>query len=230
MTSAVAIIPVKRFGAAKRRLAEALDAPRHRALVRAMLADVLSAVGRAQLVERSIVVTGERRAEQLALRLAEREGTDLEVLRDPEDRGHSEAATLGIVRAKALGATRVALLPGDCPLLDPAELDAALERHRRRGVVVVPDRHGTGTNALLLAPPDAIAPAFGPGSCARHAERGRMAGHGVTVERLDSLALDVDTPDDLAELAALLGGHPDAAAATAAELARSGHLPSGEGR
>ncbi len=226
----MAIIPVKRFGAAKRRLADALEPPHHRALVGAMLADVLGAVGRAQLVERSIVVTGERRAERLALRLAQRGATDLEVLRDPVDRGHSEAATLGIARAKALGATRVALLPGDCPLLDPAELDAALERQRRRGVVVVPDRHGTGTNALLLAPPDAIAPAFGPGSCARHAERGRMAGHGVTVERLDSLALDVDTPDDLAELAALLASRPDAAPATAAELARSGHLPSRAGR
>ena len=61
-------------------------------------------------------------------------------------------------------------------------------------MAIVPDRHGTGTNALLLAPPDAIAPAFGPGSCARHADRARRAGHEVAVEPLDSLGLDVDTP------------------------------------
>ena len=74
----------------------------------------------ADSVERVIVVTGERRAERLALRHAQRSTTPLEVLQEPKDRGHSEAATLGIVRALALGAECSALLPGDCPLLDPA--------------------------------------------------------------------------------------------------------------
>ena len=162
---ATAIIPVKRFGAAKQRLLEALDRPGRAALVRAMLADVLAATAGAELTERVIVVTGERRAERIALRRARRATQPLEVLRDPQDIGHSEAATLGIVRAQALGASCVALLPGDCPLLDPAELDAALERMRSGRVAIVPDRHGTGTNALLLSPPNAIGPAFGPDSC-----------------------------------------------------------------
>src|SRR6478752_2559333 len=65
--------------------------------------------------------------------------TPLEVLREPQDTGHPEAATLGIIRAKALGADCVALLPGDCPLLDPAELDAALERATEGRVGVIPD-------------------------------------------------------------------------------------------
>ena len=121
------------------------------------------------------MVTGERRAERIALRGARRATAPLEVFRDPQDVGHSEAATLGIVRAKALGAACVALLPGDCPLLEPAELDAALERMRSGRVAIVPDRHGTGTNALLLSPPDAIGPAFGPGelrpSCRSRAAR-----------------------------------------------------------
>jgi len=213
-----AIIPVKRFGAAKQRLLEGLDRPRRAALVKAMLEDVLTATTRAMLVERVIVVTGEGRAERIALRRARRVTTALEVLRDPKDVGHSEAATLGIVRAKALAAECVALLPGDCPLLDPAELDAALERMRTGWVTVVPDRHGTGTNALLMAPPDAIGPAFGPGSRARHSERARRAGHEVTVEPLPSLGLDVDTPADLAALAATLESEPSRAPATAAAL------------
>jgi len=87
-------------------------------------------------------------------------------------------------------------------------------------VAIVPDRHGSGTNALLLSPPDAIGPAIGPGSCARHADRARRAGHEVAVEPLDSLGLDVDTPDDLATLAAALEREPHRAPATAAELAR----------
>jgi 2-phospho-L-lactate guanylyltransferase len=227
---AIAIIPVKRFGAAKQRLLDGLDRRRRTALVRAMLADVLAAVARAELVELVIVVTGERRAERIAIRQARRTGLALEVLRDPKDLGHSEAATLGIVRAKALGAECAALLAADCPLLDPGELDAALARQGPGRVAVVPDRHGTGTNALLLAPPDAIAPAFGPQSCARHAERAHRAGHAVAIEPLDSLGLDLDTPADLTALTAALSRGPDRAPETAGELARAGDLPSHAGR
>jgi 2-phospho-L-lactate/phosphoenolpyruvate guanylyltransferase len=222
-----AIIPVKRFGIAKQRLLEALDRPGRAGLVKAMLADVLAATASAELTERVIVVTGERRAERIALRPASRRAPPVEVFRDPQDVGHSAAATLGIVRAKALGAECVTLLPGDCPLLDPAELDAALERMRRGRVAIVPDRHGTGTNALLLSPPDAIGPAFGPGSCARHADRARSAGHEVAVEPLHSLGLDVDTPDDLAALAEALERAPSRAPATVAELTRLGRLRGG---
>ena len=224
MRGATAIIPVKRFAEAKQRLLETLDHRQRVGLVGAMLTDVMAAVPRAGRVERVIVVTGERRAERIALEQARRAPMDLEVLRDPKDLGHSEAATIGIVRAKALGAECAVLLPGDCPLLDPAELDAALGRARAGHVAVVPDRHGTGTNALVLAPADAIGPAFGPGSCARHADRGRRAGHAVEVEPLDSLSLDIDTPADLDALAAILQGNRARAPATAAELERTGHL------
>jgi 2-phospho-L-lactate/phosphoenolpyruvate guanylyltransferase len=218
--NATAIVPVKRFGHAKQRLLGALDRPRRAAIVKAMLADVLSALGRSERIERVIVVTGEGRAERIALRAAQRIKTPLEVLRDPKDEGHSEAATLGIVRARSLGADCVALLPGDCPLLDPRELDDALERMSSGTIAVIPDRHGTGTNGLLLAPADAMGPAFGPGSRERHLDRATRAGHDARVEELPSLALDLDTPEDLAELAALLGREPDLAPATAEELAK----------
>jgi 2-phospho-L-lactate/phosphoenolpyruvate guanylyltransferase len=217
---ATAIIPVKRFGHAKQRLLEALDRPQRAALIKAMLADVLAATERAELIERVIVVTGEGRAERLALRHAQRSSTPLEVMRDPHDRGHSEAATLGIIRALSLGAEAAALLPGDCPLLDSAELDAALDRMTAGRVAVVPDRHRTGTNALLLCPADAIGPAFGEGSARRHADRVEGAGHELAVEPLASLGLDLDTPDDLRELAAELAERPERAPATAAELDR----------
>jgi 2-phospho-L-lactate guanylyltransferase len=221
---ATAIIPVKRFGAAKQRLLSTLDPPGRAALVQGMLADVLAATSAAELIERVVVVTGEPRAERIAIRGASRAAVPLEVLRDPRDAGHSEAAILGIVRAGALGASCVVLLPGDCPLLDPPELDAALERMGGGRVTVVPDRHGTGTNALVLAPPNAIAPAFGPGSCARHADRAGRAGYEVAVEALDSLGLDIDTPDDLATLAATLEREPGRAPETAAQLARLGTI------
>src|SRR4051794_33071082 len=187
-----------------------------------MLADVLNATSACDAVERIIVVSGEGRAEKIALATSQRVGTPIEVMRDPDDAGHPEAATLGIIRAKALGAECAVLLPGDCPLLDAGELEAALGRAAPGRVTVVPDRHGAGTNALILAPPDAIGPAFGPGSRERHMDRAERRGLEVAVEELDSLALDLDTPDDLRELAEVLGAEPQRAPATAAELSRLG--------
>jgi 2-phospho-L-lactate guanylyltransferase len=87
-------------------------------------------------------------------------------------------------------------------------------------VVIVPDRHGTGTNALLLEPPDVIRPAFGPGSFARHLERASQAGVAWEVAQPDSLLLDVDTSDDLDTLRAVLPQREGAAPRTRAALRR----------
>ena len=219
---ATAIVPVKRFARAKQRLLEVIDPPARAALAKAMLADVIGGITESRLVERLIVVTGEGRAERIALEHAQRARTPIEVFREPDDAGHSRAATLGIVRAKALGADAVALLPGDCPLLDPAELDGALDRLGPDAVAVVPDRHGTGTNALLLSPPDAIAPGFGAGSHALHVERAERRGLAVSSEPLDSLALDLDTADDLEALARSLAADASRAPRTAAALREMG--------
>jgi 2-phospho-L-lactate guanylyltransferase len=226
---ATAIIPVKRFAHAKQRLVEHVGPPARAALATAMLSDVLAAVSATGLIERVIVVTGEGRAERVALAHAQRTTTPLEVLRDPVDAGHSEAATLGIIRARALGARCGALLPGDCPLLDSDELDAALERMGEGKVAVIPDHQGSGTNGLLLCPVDAIGPAFGPGSRERHADRAARAGYEVAIEELESLALDLDTPADLASLAGELAAHPARGPATAAAI-RGLNLPTGDAR
>lgn len=187
----IAILPVKRFAAAKQRLGAGIDEERRAALVAAMLRDVLEAISAARMIERTIVVSGEAAAAELAV------GAGAELIDDPSDAGHPEAALLGIAAAKA---ARVVLLPGDCPLLDPRELDRLLTGVPDPYVAVVPDRHGTGTNALVLSPPDAIRPAFGEGSCKRHVEAARAAGVPFGVEPLDSLALDIDTPADIIAL------------------------------
>jgi 2-phospho-L-lactate guanylyltransferase len=210
---------VKRFASAKQRLVEAVGPQGRAALAKAMLSDVLVAVTSAELVERVIVVTGEGRAEKIAMHRAQRAKTPIEVLRDPSDAGHSQAATLGIIRAMALRAQATALLPGDCPLLAAGELDAALERLGPGTVAVVPDRHGTGTNALLMCPPDAIGPAFGPDSRERHTERARRRGLEAAVEELPSLAVDLDTARDLEALSRAVEADPARAPQTAKALA-----------
>ncbi len=195
---ATAVLPVKRFSGAKRRLAAGIDDERREALVAAMLEDTLEAIAAARSIERTIVVSGDPRAQEIVAASA------AEVLPDPTDEGHVQAALAGIARAETDGAECVILLPGDCPLLDPKELDSLLTGIPGRFVTVVPDRHGTGTNALALVPPGAIRPAFGEGSCARHVAAAREAGVPFAVEELPSLGLDLDTPADVVALTRVL--------------------------
>jgi 2-phospho-L-lactate guanylyltransferase len=207
-----AVLPVKRFDAAKRRLGGGVDEERRQALVAAMLEDVLEAIGAARSIERTIVVSGEPRAQTIAA------DAGAEIVPDPGDEGHVEAALAGIARAEQGEGRCVVLLPGDCPLLDPRELDRLLTGVPERYVAIVPDRHGTGTNALVLSPPGAIEPAFGEGSCARHMTAAREAGIPFAVEDLPSLALDLDTPADLVALTRELEARPDRARRTARVL------------
>jgi 2-phospho-L-lactate guanylyltransferase len=207
--STLAVLPVKVFGEAKQRLVPALAADRRRELAEAMVADVLAALGGVPGLPVA-VVTAEPAAREAAL------AAGADVVEDTEQAGQSAAAAIGVRHALEHGFERVLLVPGDTPLLDPDELRALLASSA--AVTIVPDRHGTGTNGLLLAPPDAIAPSFGPGSFERHRE---AAGGSARVERPSTLTLDVDTGDDLGELLEALAARPGAAPATRSVLAPS---------
>ncbi len=209
---ATAILPVKRFADAKQRLAPGIGSTHRAELAGAMLEDALEAIDAARSIERTIVVTSEPRAIELAT------AAHAELIADPDEGGHSGAALAGIARACELGAGCVVLLPIDCPLLAPRELERLLTGMPDRYVAIVPDRHGTGTNALALSPPDAIEPSFGEGSCARHIAAAREAGTPFGVEELSSLALDLDTPADVVALTRELEARGGRASRTAKAL------------
>jgi 2-phospho-L-lactate/phosphoenolpyruvate guanylyltransferase len=210
-----AVLPIKSFARAKQRLGDAVGGSEREQLAAAMVSDVLAALAAVPEIAEVVVVT----AEPLAARAAERAGAA--VVDDPDEAGQSAAAARGIEAALARGAERTLLVPGDCPAVEPEEVSRLLARTAGApSVVIVPDRHGSGTNALLLTPPHAVAPSFGAGSFARHAARAHAAGATVKVCDLPSLGLDVDTPDDLAALRSALDARPDTAARTRAVLDR----------
>jgi 2-phospho-L-lactate guanylyltransferase len=216
----LAILPVKSFGAAKQRLAPALGLGSRRALAGAMFADVLSALRQVPGLDSVAVVAADPVAGAAA------RGERVVLLADTAQAGQSAAAAIGISYALAEGFERVLLVPGDTPLLDPGEV-AALLRVRRR-VSIVPDRHRTGTNALVLAPPDAISPSFGPGSLDRHVAAAAAAGETSAVEEVPTLMLDVDTGADLFTLIAALAerrGHAPSTREALRELERRGRRP-----
>jgi 2-phospho-L-lactate/phosphoenolpyruvate guanylyltransferase len=189
-----AILPIKSLAQAKQRLRVELASHDRRALVEAMFADALVALGRVQALERIVVVSGDRVAQRIA------GGYGASIVED-EERGHNTAATRGIQALLEEGIERALLVPGDCPLMSKEDLNALIGHPAgERSVLIVPDRHGTGTNALLLTPPDVLAPSFGPDSRRRHLADAGTAGVPAEVVELDSLALDVDTPEDLEAL------------------------------
>ena len=211
-----AILPVKRFDQAKQRLGDALGASTRAALAAAMFADVLAQVGRARTLEHLIVVSGEPSVQKLGSEAG------AVLVDDPTDRGQSPAALAGLARAAARGFERALLVPGDCPLVDPAELDALVEESPGDEVVIVPDRHGTGTNALLLDPSGPFEPRFGPDSLARHVEQADRKGIAHAVRPVPSLGLDLDTGEDLAQLVAALDDARGRASRTRGVLSQIG--------
>ena len=203
MTTAV-ILPVKSFAHAKQRLGE----PARAAVAEAMVEDVLDELGRAGLGP-LIIVSREPRVRGRAVTVV-----------DEREEGQSPAALLGIARARELGCERALLVPGDCPLIDGGELRHLAARAAALDVVIVPDRHGTGTNGLALTTDGRFEPQFGPGSRARHVEQARAKGLAFEVTAVPCLELDVDTGSDAAALRAELDRQPGRAPRTRAALAR----------
>jgi 2-phospho-L-lactate/phosphoenolpyruvate guanylyltransferase len=205
-----AILPVKRFALAKQRLEPALGQGSRRALAAAMFADVLGALRHSTLIDTVILVSSEPVVRDAV------DDDSLLLLPDPAEKGQSHATLAGLARASALGYERALLVPGDTPLIDQLELDNLIANAAlgEVDVIIVPDRHGTGTNAVLLDPASPFQPQFGPGSRERHEEQARRRGLSHSVEQVASLLLDIDTPDDLAELRKAFEQHLARAART----------------
>jgi len=171
---------------AKQRLAGALDGPRRAALALRMLDSVLRACGEAGLAGTVVVTDSERGF--LRARAA-----GAVVLPDPLA-GLNAAVALGLdaVSQQAPG-TAALVLPGDVPLVEPSDLRAVIDAAGDfpRVVVVVPDAAERGTNAMLLRPPQLIAPSFGEPSCHRHLAAGRRRGEAILLH-VPRLAIDID--------------------------------------
>ena len=190
------IVPVKGLGEAKSRLASVLGPAQRASLVLAMLEDVLIAVRAAHDGPLLLVTPDEGCAPA-----AQRAGAEL--LAD-EGGGYNAAVAQALAAAGAREAGAALVLPADQPRARPEELRTAIEALGERGVVVAPSRDG-GTGLLGLRPPDAIAPAFGIGSAARHRALGESAGLEVGWLELPSLRDDVDEAGDLLRAGAPLG-------------------------
>lgn len=187
-----AIVPVKPLRRAKSRLASVLSRDERARLSREMLEHTLEVLKEVPRIERTLVVS----RDSSALKLARKHGA-----RTVSERGTPElnrALVRATVVAHSYGVSGVLILPADLPLIGREDIECLIERASDPPVVVLaPDRHGRGTNALLTVPPALIEYEFGPQSFQHHIDRARKAGARIEICSLPSLGLDVDLPEDL---------------------------------
>jgi 2-phospho-L-lactate guanylyltransferase len=209
------VMPVKDLPDAKQRLASILNAKEREELFRAMLQDVLSALVASAELAGILLITRDPEARRLAKHYGAR------VLLEEENRGHTAASSLGVRTLAREGIPGMVQLPADIPLVTPDDIAALLHAHGEApAVTLAPSRDERGSNAVACSPPDLLPLRFGDDSFLPHVLRARALGIEPQIVRRPGLALDVDTPDDLAAFLAAPSQTRAYACLTASGIAR----------
>ena len=190
-----AIVPVKPLRLGKSRLSSVLSDNERAVLNRMFLEQTLDVLRSTPIVTQTLVVSRDPAALAIAREFGART-----VLEDgtPNLNSTLNRATM---LAKNYASRGVLVLPADLPLLTQSDLLEFFEHICEPPcMVITPDRHEMGTNALLMAPGGLIPYDFGPGSFTRHCESAKSLGARLEIVRNKHIELDLDTPDDLAML------------------------------
>lgn len=190
-----AIVPVKPLRRGKSRLASALSEDERTHLNQHLLEHTLKTLADLKEIEQVLVVSRDPHA----LTIAREHGA--RTVREDGSPQLNTALKRATVVAQVYASRGVLVLPADLPLLTREDILALLAHATDPPVVVIaPDRHEKGTNALLISPANLIEYDFGDDSFQRHCERAKKAGARLEIVSLPSLALDLDLPEDLALL------------------------------
>lgn len=185
----LAVVPQKSFASAKARLRSVLPDGERARIAETMATHVIDTLV-------SVLPTAVVSDDPDVLDLAEAHGAWPIV---ESGGGLNSAVADAVWEAQGLAVHTLAVVAGDLARLDVDDVYALLRLPSRPGVVVAPDRSGTGTNALVLSPPEAIPLRFGPNSMRAHVAAAYRANLPVRVLRRPGLQLDVDTADDFPE-------------------------------
>ena len=187
-----AIVPVKPLRRGKSRLAGTLSEDERVELNRILLEHTIKTLTDLKEIEEVLVVSRDSSALALARDLGAR------TVQEDGAPTLNTALKRATVVAQVYASRGVLIVPADLPLLNREDVTALLARSINPPVVVIaPDRHQKGTNALLLSPADIIEYDFGEGSFKRHCDRAKKAGARLEIVNLPSLELDLDLPEDL---------------------------------
>lgn len=189
------LIPVKNLNTAKQRLASMLSQPARTELAQAMLLDMLEVL--ASWANRPAVslVTSDPFACDLASRF------DFEIIADHVNRSETDAIAMATQVCELRGLDYTLVIPADIPLIRTWELNKILEMAPEAGSVLAPAADGRGSNAVFRRPAGLFPLRFGNDSFQPHLAAARATGKPCSVLFLPGIALDVDNPSDLRQLA-----------------------------
>jgi len=190
-----AVVPVKDFTRAKKRLRSRFTDAEVERILRALLADVLEALLGSRLVERVLVLTDDAAVADAA------RSSGARVRERKPDPGLNPAIDEAAEELEQQGYDALLVVLGDLPLLQPADVDAVIEAGREHAVVIVPAEDG-GTAMLLRRPPTLMPARFGPESSQAHdtAARERDVEPLWLTSIAEATRVDLDTPEDAARL------------------------------
>jgi 2-phospho-L-lactate/phosphoenolpyruvate guanylyltransferase len=193
-----AVVPVKELQGAKMRLAALLPSQMRQALMLAMFQDVLAALAEARGLAGVAVVTVDAAARGVAMEYGAR------IIETGARDGHTGAVSAAARLLAEEGCPGMLTVPGDIPLVTPGEISQLLDAHAQQpAFTIAPSRDERGSNAIICSPPDAVPLRFGEDSFFPHLRAAEACGIRPTVLRLPGIALDLDTPEDLAAFARL---------------------------
>lgn len=207
------LIPAKGFANAKQRLAAWLSAEERALLAETMLRDVLAETLAAQGLEAVYVVTGDARVRAIS------DSLGAHVIVEEQENGETGAVTFALGELKRRRFDAALVIPADMPLVRAADIESVVAQApvQDRFALLVPSHDRMGTNALLLAPPDAIALRFGYDSFTYHVGQAVSRGLPLKLVENERVALDIDEPQDLERFLAA-GGGPGATYALVMEM------------
>ncbi|MGI9324402.1 MAG: 2-phospho-L-lactate guanylyltransferase [Pseudomonadales bacterium] len=185
-------MPLKLLAHAKQRLAPELNPQQRQQLVLAMAADVLEAVRTSQRIDHILLISRNAEAKALA------RDCDAEIFAETEEADLPQALVQAIAYASNRNASGVCIIPADAPLIHASDVDQLLCDHQVCSVV--PDAQFSGTNALVLTPPQVLEPIFDGRSFVPHIQAAVASGLPVRVFATPRFSLDIDTPEDLQTL------------------------------
>lgn len=186
-----AILPLRALNDGKQRLRNVLSDNERRALVKQLFCHTLDAITSSGVVNGVCVVSPDPAVLHWVAPL------DVTPILQPQPGLNQglEHARQALVAERGVDALLV-VLP-DLPFLRPADIAALAERSTPHSVVLAPDRHEHGTNALLVRPAGALPFMFGAGSFDQHRTAARKAHLTIHLHQTPGTAFDVDMPEDL---------------------------------
>jgi 2-phospho-L-lactate guanylyltransferase len=197
------IIPVKSLKESKSRLANVLTEDQRKELTCKLLLQLIEVSRQVGQIQRILIVTPDPAVESLvshhdAITLLESGTHGLNgALVESRDYAAADADCILILPCDLPFITRLDIEMLLAPLADADSNSIGGSPEQNRPLMVIcPDQHGDGTNALLLCEPKDFIFNYGPDSFRKHLQEASLRGLKINRVEPDGVKFDLDSEDD----------------------------------